>query len=225
MEEHNPPTILPKPSSPTFSGFSAAPAPLLPIISRGPPFLPNDKVRVLLRSKMNSPLFLLLCASLSAQSLPLIIERDLETNSRKLTPEGNSPPELNHLLHFSHDAQTWFPIANSRTLPWQYLDPDSSAPSWGFYRATHTPSLQFFHIPLGRLLSRLPMIPFAPTPTLPGLAHFPKFLFEPLLEEDISQSTLDELEARDMKQFYLESGGRTPTIKVVGFDNQVRDPN
>lgn len=41
---------------------------------------------------MNSPLFLLLCASLSAQSLPLIIERDLETNSRKLTPEGNSPP-------------------------------------------------------------------------------------------------------------------------------------
>jgi hypothetical protein len=60
----------------------------------------------------------------------------------------------------------------------------------------------------------------------PGHHNFSEeFLFEPCLEEDISQSTLDELEALDMKQFYLEFGGRTPTIKVIGFDNQVRDLN
>ncbi|MEN8872153.1 MAG: PEP/pyruvate-binding domain-containing protein [Akkermansiaceae bacterium] len=120
---------------------------------------------------MNPLLFLLLFASLSAQSLPLIIEKDLGTDFQKLTLEGNSSPESNHLLHFSHDAQTWFPIANSRALPWQYLDPDSSALSRGFYRATQNPLASVSSHSSWKNVVTLPDDPFRSAPVLTGFGQ------------------------------------------------------
>jgi hypothetical protein len=58
----------------------------------------------------------------------------------------------------------------------------------------------------------------------PGHHNFSEeFLFEPRLEEGISPSTLSELEALDIKQFYFLFGGVTPVFQAVGFDNEVRD--
>jgi len=60
----------------------------------------------------------------------------------------------------------------------------------------------------------------------PGHHNFTEeFLFEPRLEEDLSQATLTELEALDIKQFYLEFGFETPIFKAIGFDDRVRDLN
>lgn len=60
----------------------------------------------------------------------------------------------------------------------------------------------------------------------PGHHNFTEeFLLEPRLEEGISQTTLDELEALDIKQFYLHFGGKTPELKAIGFDDKVRDLN
>ncbi len=60
----------------------------------------------------------------------------------------------------------------------------------------------------------------------PGHHNFTEeFLFEPRLEEGIDAPTLDELEALDIKQIYLHFDFTTPTLKAVGFDDEVRDLN
>lgn len=60
----------------------------------------------------------------------------------------------------------------------------------------------------------------------PGHHNFTEeFLLEPRLESGIDTDTLDELAALDIKQFYLLFGGVVPTLKVIGFDDEIRDLN
>ena len=59
---------------------------------------------------------------------------------------------------------------------------------------------------------------------LPGHHNFTEeFLFEPRLEEGISATQLDELEAQNVRQIYISFGFATPVVKVVGADGEFRD--
>ena len=59
----------------------------------------------------------------------------------------------------------------------------------------------------------------------PGHHNFTEeFIFEPRLEEGITAGQLDELEALDVKQIHVFFGGVNPEVKLIGFDDKVRDP-
>ncbi len=60
----------------------------------------------------------------------------------------------------------------------------------------------------------------------PGHHNFTEeFLFEPRLEEGISQAVIQELEAQNVRQIHVSLGFIDPVIKVVGTDGSFRDLN
>ncbi|MFT6862180.1 MAG: hypothetical protein ACJAVK_000736 [Akkermansiaceae bacterium] len=110
-------------------------------------------------------------AALCAQSLTLEIERDLITGGHRLEIKGDPIPDSNLLLQFSPDAQTWFPIAGSQSLPWQFLDTDSLDRNRGLYRFTQNPLVPISSHSSWRNTVSLPDDPFRSDPVLTGFGQ------------------------------------------------------
>ncbi|MFT7301929.1 MAG: hypothetical protein ACI8UZ_000765 [Akkermansiaceae bacterium] len=108
---------------------------------------------------------------LSAQSLTLDIAKDPESGGSKLEIKGSSAPGSNHLLQFSYDAQTWFPIADTDTVPWQFIDPDSRDRTGGFYRVTQNPLVNISSHSSWKNTVALPNDPFRSDPVLTGFGQ------------------------------------------------------
>jgi hypothetical protein len=105
-------------------------------------------------------------ATLCAQSLNLEINEDTVTGNKKLEISGTPAAGTNYHLQLSHDAQTWFPIAGTQALPWQFVDSDSLDRTRGFYRATHNPLISISSHSSWRNTVTLPDDSFRSTPVL-----------------------------------------------------------
>lgn len=116
-------------------------------------------------------LFTFLGGLLSAQSLTLDIAKDPETGGSKLEITGTSAPGSNHFLQFSHDARTWFPIASTETVPWQFIDSDSHDRTRGFYRVTQNPLVNISAHSSWKNTVVLPDDPFRSDPVLTGFGQ------------------------------------------------------
>ena len=110
-------------------------------------------------------------AAILAQSLTLKIEPDPGTDGQKLELNGSQTPGSNLLLQLSHDAQTWFPIAGTRALPWQHFDTDSLDRTRGFYRVTQNPLVPISSHSTWRNTVTLPDDSFRSNPVLTGFGQ------------------------------------------------------
>ena len=110
-------------------------------------------------------------AAILAQSLTLKIEPNPGTGGQKLELNGSQPPSSNLLLQLSHDAQTWFPIAGTRALPWQHFDTAPLDRTRGFYRVTQNPLVPISSHSTWRNTVTLPDDSFRSNPVLTGFGQ------------------------------------------------------
>jgi len=113
----------------------------------------------------------LIFPALLARPLTLEIGKDPVSGDRQLEVQGTPTPDSNLLLQFSPDARSWFPIAGIKTLPWQFLDPDSPARTRGFYRLTQNLLAPISAHSSWRNTVSLPDDPFRSDPVLTGFGQ------------------------------------------------------
>ena len=104
--------------------------------------------------------------TLCAQSLTLEIKEEAVTGSKTLEITGTPAAGTNYHLQLSHDTQTWFPIAGTQTLPWQFVDSNSLDRTRGFYRATQNPLVPITSHSSWKNTVTLPEDPFRSAPVL-----------------------------------------------------------